>query len=185
MRNLRGPGAEAAADSFHTTPLSCIFILHKAHPHNLIFQRPDDPARFRDSEAQHRLGGVPVLFSAPRPRLGSIKIFFCSTSQQTRASFAVCFPVRSFLFWFRSGSLFLCCFFTVQRPKLGFFIGQTTKSGTYLNNSASPCGTDKHIYIFFTRSATLIGQFSLVPFFDTNSLRYIVLRLFSSAVTVF
>ena len=37
---------------------------------------------------------------------------------------------------------------------------------------------------FSPRSAMLICQFSLVPVFDTNSLRYIVPRLLSSAVTV-
>ena len=38
---------------------------------------------------------------------------------------------------------------------------------------------------FWPRSAALIGQLSLAPVFDINSLRYIVPRLFSSAVTAF
>ena len=38
---------------------------------------------------------------------------------------------------------------------------------------------------FLPRSATLIGQLSLVPVFDTNSMRYIVPWLFGSAVIAF
>ena len=51
---------------------------------------------------------------------------------------------------------------------------------TIPRHRAVPQNTPK----FLTRSSTLIGQFGLEPVFDTNSLRNIVPRLLSSAVTL-
>ena len=62
--------------------------------------------------------------------------------------------------------------------------GQTTESGIPQSFRATVRYSRIHLG-FWPRSATLIGQLSLVPFFATNLSRYIVLWLFSSAVTAF
>ena len=76
-----------------------------------------------------------------------------------------------------------CCYCRVLCT-LDKKIGQTTESGIPKPFRATVRYSRMHLD-FWPRSATLIGQLSLVPVFHTNPLRYIVPRLFSSAVTAF
>ena len=87
-----------------------------------FFQRPDDTARFRDAEVQHRLGRVLVFVSALRsqhPDRDSSLSFIYDISQQTRASLSVGLSVRIFVRLFVP--LFLC-FLQYSRRDSGFFI---------------------------------------------------------------
>ena len=62
--------------------------------------------------------------------------------------------------------------------------GQATESGIPQPSRATVRYSRIHLG-FWPRSATLIGQLSIIPDFDTNSLRYIVPRFLTSAVTAF
>ena len=66
-----------------------------------------------------------------------------------------------------------------------YFYGKTTEIGIPRPFRATARYSRIHLG-FWPRSATLIGQLSRVPVFDTNnSVRYIVPRFFSPAVTAF